>query len=179
MPLGILETSLYADDLEAAERFYGGILGLTVHARSPGRHVFFKCDAQMLLLFAPVETVKAPGSSSLPVPPHERTGRVTVPRDRSRDRFRRGGRGEREIEADFRPSGGWSITRDPPVQPEFAEPRIWGSIDEAGPPAAALIETVTAVVRISAAGSSPAGRPPDLMLCSATSVESGCVALET
>jgi catechol 2,3-dioxygenase-like lactoylglutathione lyase family enzyme len=133
MPLGILETSLYADDLEAAERFYGGILGLAVHARSPGRHIFFKCDAQMLLLFAPVETVKAPGSSSLPVPPHGAHGpghlcfRATGPEiDCWRARLEASGV---EIEADFLwPSGGRSIYfRDPAGNSlEFAEPRIWG-----------------------------------------------------
>ena len=39
----VLETCLYASDLEAAERFYGGVLGLAVFGREAGRHVFFRC----------------------------------------------------------------------------------------------------------------------------------------
>ena len=39
---GVLETCLYASDLAAAERFYGGALGLQVFAREEGRHVFFR-----------------------------------------------------------------------------------------------------------------------------------------
>lgn len=47
----VLETCLYAGDLAAAERFYTDVLGLTVYARQPGRHVFFRCGAQMFLVF--------------------------------------------------------------------------------------------------------------------------------
>ena len=47
----ILEAALYADDLEAAERFYAGVLGLEPFARVAGRHVFFRCGGRMLLLF--------------------------------------------------------------------------------------------------------------------------------
>ncbi len=49
----VLETVLYARDLAAAERFYAGILGLPVHARRPGRHVFFRLPRAMLLVFDP------------------------------------------------------------------------------------------------------------------------------
>jgi catechol 2,3-dioxygenase-like lactoylglutathione lyase family enzyme len=38
---GVVETCVYVDDLDAAEHFYGGVLGLPVLAREPGRHVFF------------------------------------------------------------------------------------------------------------------------------------------
>lgn len=38
---GILETALYVSDLEAAEDFYGHVLGLDVVIRQEGRHVFF------------------------------------------------------------------------------------------------------------------------------------------
>lgn len=47
----ILETSLYAEDLEAVERFYTEVLGLAVFLKDPSRHVFFKLDAGMLLIF--------------------------------------------------------------------------------------------------------------------------------
>src|SRR5689334_606664 len=39
----VLETALYAEDLAAADRFYGTILGLERLAFVEGRHVFFRC----------------------------------------------------------------------------------------------------------------------------------------
>lgn len=68
-PHGILETALYAEDLDAAVRFYGEVIGLRLHAREPGRHVFFRCGAGMLLVFDPRST--AAGSH---VPGHGATG---------------------------------------------------------------------------------------------------------
>lgn len=53
---GILETSLYADDLEAAREFYTKVLGLEMIGESKGRHVFFRCGEGVLLLFNPEET---------------------------------------------------------------------------------------------------------------------------
>jgi catechol 2,3-dioxygenase-like lactoylglutathione lyase family enzyme len=50
----ILETCLYVDDLEGAERFYSDVLGLTFVSRQQGRHVFFRCGQRMLLLFNPL-----------------------------------------------------------------------------------------------------------------------------
>jgi len=38
----ILETSLYADDLDQAEAFYKSVLGLNLFAKEAGRHLFFK-----------------------------------------------------------------------------------------------------------------------------------------
>ena len=63
---GVLETSLYADDLEAAEEFYVGVMGLKVHSSREGRHVFFRCGTGMLLIFNALETAivsqdEAPG----------------------------------------------------------------------------------------------------------------------
>lgn len=52
----ILETVLYVDDLDAAERFYAEVIGLEVYSRAPGRHVFFRAGAAMLLLFDPQDT---------------------------------------------------------------------------------------------------------------------------
>jgi catechol 2,3-dioxygenase-like lactoylglutathione lyase family enzyme len=37
----VVETAIYADDLQAAETFYGTVLALRVMGREPGRHVFF------------------------------------------------------------------------------------------------------------------------------------------
>ena len=52
----VLETSLYAPDLEAAEVFYTRVLGLEVHSREVGHHVFFRCGSGMLLVFNPDKT---------------------------------------------------------------------------------------------------------------------------
>ena len=73
-PDGILETVLYARDLEAAEGFYATVMGMEVIAREAGRHVFFRCGDQVFLVFNPEVTVHAPASGALPVPPHGASG---------------------------------------------------------------------------------------------------------
>ena len=130
---GILETILYADDLDAAEGFYSGLLGLEKIARAGRRHVFFKCGDQVLLVFDPAETMKPPAPSALPVPPHGAVGPGHICFKASaeeigdwRERLEQHGVA---IEADFEwPQGGRSIYfRDPAGNSvEFAEPRIWG-----------------------------------------------------
>ncbi len=54
----VLESCLYAQDLEAAEAFYTRVLGMEVYARVPGRHVFFRCGSGMFLVFNPDTTEK-------------------------------------------------------------------------------------------------------------------------
>src|SRR5205823_9037198 len=54
----ILETSLYADDLDQAEAFYKSVLGLNLFAKEAGRHLFFKLGDQMLLIFNPARTIE-------------------------------------------------------------------------------------------------------------------------
>lgn len=60
-PDGVIETCIYAADLDAAERFYRDVLGLEFHARVAGRHVFFRSGAGMFLIFNPGETL-VPGA---------------------------------------------------------------------------------------------------------------------
>ena len=68
---GVLETCLYASDLDAAERFYVGLLGLELFAREPRRHVFMRCGAGMLLVFDPARTATEPGEvGHVAVPAH-------------------------------------------------------------------------------------------------------------
>ena len=55
-PLRVLESCLYASDLEAAEKFYTEVIGLKLHAREDGRHVFFRCGDGMVLVFNPEHT---------------------------------------------------------------------------------------------------------------------------
>ena len=59
MALEILETCIYAEDLDAAERFYGGVLRLPRISRVDGRHVFFRCGARVFLVFNPSATSAA------------------------------------------------------------------------------------------------------------------------
>lgn len=66
----VLETCLYVDDLEAAERFYATVVGLELYSKVPGRHVFFRCGDGMFLLFDP----RATGQSTGNVPIHGARG---------------------------------------------------------------------------------------------------------
>lgn len=130
---GVLETALCAEDLDAAETFYGDVLGLECFHRHPTRQVFFRCGDGVLLIFNPEETRKPPKPGDLPVPPHGTSGAGHVcfraageELDRWRARLEAAGVA---IEADFEwPGGGRSIYfRDPAGNSlEFAEPRIWG-----------------------------------------------------
>ena len=54
----VLETCLYVSDIDTAEAFYGRLFSLATYAREGSRHVFFKLQDGMLLLFNPDETVK-------------------------------------------------------------------------------------------------------------------------
>ncbi|PKP84321.1 MAG: glyoxalase/bleomycin resistance/extradiol dioxygenase family protein [Alphaproteobacteria bacterium HGW-Alphaproteobacteria-2] len=132
-PPRILEAALYAGDLDAAEAFYGGVLGFERVLRAGERHVFFRLDGAILLVFNPAETEKTPGNPALPVPPHGARGPGHVcfaataeALERWHVRLLAAGVA---IEADFRwPGGARSIyCRDPAGNSvEFAEPRLWG-----------------------------------------------------
>ena len=132
-PALILETALYAADLDAAEAFYGGVLGLERATRAGNRHVFFRLAGAMLLIFNPAETERPPGDPALPVPPHGARGpghiafaATAAGLDRWRERLAAAGVA---VEADFLwPNGARSIyLRDPAGNSvEFTEPRLWG-----------------------------------------------------
>jgi catechol 2,3-dioxygenase-like lactoylglutathione lyase family enzyme len=68
-PIRILETVLYADDLEAAERFYGAVLGMDVIQRSD-LFITLRCGEGVLLVFDPEKSSKAGRS----VPAHGARG---------------------------------------------------------------------------------------------------------
>ncbi|MCA1438832.1 VOC family protein [Ensifer sp. IC4062] len=132
---GILETALYAEDLDRAEAFYGTVLGLQRITRAGNRHVFFRCGAGILLIFNPAETVKPPAPGALPVPPHGTTGKghmcfrvAAQALDAWKAKLEAAGV---PIEADIRwPNGARSFYfRDPAGNSlECAEPGLW-SID--------------------------------------------------
>lgn len=128
-PLRVLETCLYAIDLETAARFYEEIMGLEVQSRVPDRHVFFRCAGSVLLLFDPRRTNDPDGD----VPPHGATGpgHVAFAVEEGelgawRDRLRKADIPvEREVSW---PGGGRSIyLRDPAGNSvELATPSMWG-----------------------------------------------------
>lgn len=127
----ILETILYVDDLDAAERFYGDVLGLELDSRKAGLFVFFKCGDGMLLLFEP----KA-ASVGRSVPAHGALGPghacFAVAEDDLDDwRAHLANAGVAiEQEVDW-PRGGRSFYfRDPAGNSlELAPPKIWGLPD--------------------------------------------------
>ncbi|MBX4909185.1 MULTISPECIES: VOC family protein [Rhizobium] len=130
---GMLETALYARDLDQAETFYEDVLGLEKITRAGNRHVFFRCGPGVLLIFNPEETIKPPAPDALQVPPHGTTGQGHAC-------FRVSGRNidamaEQLMAADvaiesevYWPNGGRSIYfRDPAGNSlECAEAKIWG-----------------------------------------------------
>ncbi|AGT09134.1 VOC family protein [Paracoccus aminophilus] len=131
--IGPLEIALYAEDLEAAAAFWTGVMGLAEISRQPGRHVFLKIGAQVLLIFNPLATAHPPSAESrLPVPAHGATGSghfclAVRPEDLDPWRQHLETSGV-EIEADFIwPQGGRSIYfRDPAGNSiELADPAIW------------------------------------------------------
>ena len=139
-PSAILESALYVTDLDAAESFYAGILGLSLISKVPGRHVFFRCGTGVLLLFSAEATRNPPQPGArLPVPPHGAVGQghlCFAATAEEIDRWKSHLESRNiAIEADFEwppsgndSSGGRSIYfRDPSGNSiEFAEPRIWG-----------------------------------------------------
>ncbi len=128
----ILEASIYVDDLDSAERFYGDLLGLERIIRLDGRHVFFRCGGGVLLAFIAEASRTPPPPDALPVPPHGADGPghvcfAVAAEDIDPLLAALGGQGV-EVEFDFRwPHGPRSVyVRDPSGNSvEFAEPNLW------------------------------------------------------
>ncbi len=128
-PRAILETCLYVDDLNAAERFYREVLGLEFDARQEGRHVFLRLGDQMFLLFNPAESESTEGD----FPPHGARGAGHVCfacREDEIDAWHEH-LAEQDITIEFIqhwPGGARSLFfRDPAGNSvELASPRIWG-----------------------------------------------------
>jgi catechol 2,3-dioxygenase-like lactoylglutathione lyase family enzyme len=129
----VLETILYVDDLKAAERFYGEVLGLDLDSKKDGLFVFFKCGDGMVLLFEP-----RAASAGRNVPAHGTHGPghacfAVAEDDLDTWKARLSAAGvaiEQEVEW---PRGGRSFYfRDPAGNSlELATPRIWGLPDVA------------------------------------------------
>lgn len=130
-PAQVLETILYVDDLPAAERFYGGLLGLALDSRKDGLFAFFRIGRAMLLLFDPQRSLanrgvpahgaRGPGHVCLAVPEAELDGW----------KARLAAAGVAVEHEQAWPRGGRSFyVRDPAGNSvELATPRIWGFPD--------------------------------------------------
>jgi catechol 2,3-dioxygenase-like lactoylglutathione lyase family enzyme len=125
----VVETAIYVDDLQAAEAFYGTILGLRVIGKEPDRHVFFQVgEAGVLLAFQADTTLKGDqlpphGASG---PGHFALGVETEVLDAWRKLLQGHGVAiEKEVEW---PRGGKSIYfRDPAGNSvELVTPGVWG-----------------------------------------------------
>lgn len=131
-PSAVLESALYAENLEETARFYEAVLGLERFAERDGRHVFFRCGAAVFLLFHPAATDDP--SSELPRHGARGAGHLAfaIREDEVgswRARLQASGV---EIEREVNwPGGGESLYfRDPAGNSvELATPALW-SIDE-------------------------------------------------
>jgi catechol 2,3-dioxygenase-like lactoylglutathione lyase family enzyme len=133
-PLRVLESCLYATNLDAIERFYTEVIGLAKHTREDGRHVFFRCGEGMVLVFNPEHTSTVAttiGGASVPLHGARGAGHLAFAireADISGWRSHLERRGI-EIESEVRwPQGGTSLyVRDPAGNSvELATPIIWG-----------------------------------------------------
>ena len=125
----VVETGIYADDLDRAERFYRDVLGLTLLGKEAGRHVFFQVgDRSMLLVFRPEATLRgdhlpAHGASG---PGHFAMGIAAEDLDAWRDQLR-SHRVAIEHEEAWERGGHSLYFRDPAGNSvELITPGLWG-----------------------------------------------------
>lgn len=130
-PTRVLETVLYADDLAAAERFYGQVLGLPLDSRKDQAFAFFRVGEAMLLLFRPAASL-----ANSAVPPHGARGPghvcfAVAEAELAAWAERLAAAGHPVEHRQDWPRGGWSFyVRDPAGNSvELATPRIWGLRD--------------------------------------------------
>lgn len=138
----VLETCLYAADLDAAEDFYDRVLGLEAFSKEAGRHAFFRCGAAVFLVFNPAQTIKPHGDW----PTHGATGpghlAFAIGSDEVAPWRAWLQQQEVRIEKEVRwPSGGQSLYfRDPAGNCiELATPSTWGLPDTPSSANAALL----------------------------------------
>lgn len=127
----VLESALYVSDLPAAEKFYTGLLGIPLHSKLEGRHVFLRCGDRMVLLFdAEVTAVSAGGPKDAPTHGAKGEGHLAFAvRNSEIERWKQHlTENGVEIEKEIHTRGGRSIYFRDPSQNclEIASPGIWG-----------------------------------------------------
>lgn len=140
-PLAILEAVLYCRDLDAAERFYSRLLGLTLVEEMQDRHRFFRCGARMLLVFNPDHAnskQQQVGDTEIPKHGSWGQGHIAFGADASEIEAWKSHLGAHEvaIESEIEwPHGGHSIYFRDPAQNsvEIATPEIWPLDPQADP----------------------------------------------
>lgn len=125
----LVETGVYAEDLDQAEHFYRAVLGLRVWGRQPGRHVFFQVgDRDLLLVFRAETTLRGdhrPAHGAVG-PGHFALGILPDDLDAWRQRLR-----QHQVAIEHEeswPHGGHSLYfRDPAGNSlELVTPGVWG-----------------------------------------------------
>jgi len=125
----VVETVLYAPDLDAIRPFYQDLLGLELLSEEPGHHLFFRVGDQAVLLFFNPEST----ADQTQLPPHGTHGAghvafgiAAAELDAWRARFQEAGVAI-EQEVDW-PGGARSFyVRDPAGNSiELLTPGLWG-----------------------------------------------------
>ena len=133
MTLAILETAIYINDLDAAESFYGDLLGMDRIMRSGNRHVFYRCRHSVLLIFNPNESSKQNPNAVSGHLTHGTTGRghfcfqaSLEEQDRWEKQLNQAGYPTQAV-VNW-PNGARSLYFNDPGNNslEFAEPKLWG-----------------------------------------------------
>lgn len=71
----ITETCLYVDNIEKAERFYSVVMNFHLVKKDKNRHLFYKFENGMLLIFNPATTQNEKSEvNGSPIPVHGATG---------------------------------------------------------------------------------------------------------
>ena len=129
MTLAILETVIYMTDLDKAEEFYGKLIGLEKITRHENRHVFYRLEGSVFLIFNPDETEKGGGA----MPGHGARGRGHFCFAASRDEQdvwekKLNAPGYDTVHIADWPNGACSIYFTDPGgnSVEFGEPGLWG-----------------------------------------------------
>ncbi len=130
----ILETCLYATDLNEIETFYKEVLGLEAFSKREGRSVFFRCGEAVLLYFNPQSTSKIPvevNGQSIPLHGAEGEGHICFKIKKSEIQEWRSWLLEKNVPIESEvtwESGDQSIYfRDPAGNClEMASPGLWG-----------------------------------------------------